>query len=89
MSQLSRECERRTNKRLILSDLRDSGNIEQAGDKCIICLQDEYYYADTDKPGIAEVIVAKNKRWSHRDRRVGMGGRISDIYEPYKKGGRL
>jgi replicative DNA helicase len=61
VSQLSRECERRTNKRPILSDLRDSGNIEQAGDKVLFVYRDEYYYADTDKPGIAEVIVAKNK----------------------------
>jgi replicative DNA helicase len=61
LSQLSRGVESRTNKRPMLSDLRDSGAIEQDADKAIMLYREEYYTPDTTEKGIAEVIVAKNR----------------------------
>lgn len=59
-SQLSRKVEERTGHRPMLSDLRESGSIEQDADVILFLLRREYYNPD-DKPGIAEVIVAKNR----------------------------
>lgn len=59
--QLSRKCEERQNKRPMLSDLRDSGAIEQDADVVMFVYRDDYYYPDSDKKGIAEVIVAKQR----------------------------
>ena len=60
LSQLSRANERRDNKRPMLSDLRDSGAIEQDAD-IVLFLYREDYYGDSDRPNIAECIVAKNR----------------------------
>lgn len=61
LSQLSRSVESRNNKRPILSDLRDSGSLEQDATIVSFLYRDEYYNPDTDDKGITEVIVAKNK----------------------------
>lgn len=61
LSQLSRANEKRDNKRPMLSDLRESGAIEQDADIVMFLYRDDYYHEDTDKPGIAECIVAKNR----------------------------
>ncbi|BAY15072.1 DnaB helicase [Anabaenopsis circularis NIES-21] len=61
LSQLSRAVESRNNKRPILSDLRDSGGIEQDGDKVIMMYRDEYYDPSTVDRGVAEIILAKNR----------------------------
>lgn len=61
LSQLNRGCEMRENKRPRLSDLRDSGAIEQDADIVAFVYRDEYYNDATDEPGIAEVNVAKNR----------------------------
>ena len=61
LSQLSRAVEQRPNKRPMLSDLRESGSIEQDADIVIFLYRDEYYNEDTDKPGECEVIVAKHR----------------------------
>ena len=61
-SQLSRAVEQRANKRPILSDLRDSGTIEQDADVVTFLYRDEYYNPEaSERPGIAEVNVAKNR----------------------------
>ena len=61
LSQLSREVERRPNKRPILSDLRESGSIEQDADACLFIYRDEMYDPNSEKAGIAEVILAKQR----------------------------
>ena len=61
LSQLSRAPEQRTNHRPILSDLRESGAIEQDADVVLFLYRDEYYNPDSEDRGIGEVIIAKHR----------------------------
>ena len=73
LSQLSRDVEKRTNKRPMMSDLRDSGAIEQDADQILMLYRDHYYNPESPASD-AELIVAKN--------RTGATGKVNLLFRP-------
>jgi len=76
-AQLSRGPENRPDKRPMLSDLRDSGAIEQDADIVLFLYRDEYYKEETPEQSVAEVIVAKNRHGSLEKVKLGWIGRFT------------
>lgn len=63
LSQLSRTLESRPDKRPIMSDLRESGSIEQDADIIMMLYREEYYDEFTDRKGITDILIRKNRNW--------------------------
>lgn len=74
LSQLNRKLEERTDKRPLLSDLRDSGSIEQDADVVLFIYREDKYKPDTKRKGIADLIIAKH--------RGGPEGTVETIWRP-------
>ena len=77
LSQLSRASETRTDKRPMLSDIRESGSIEQDADMVIFLYRDEYYNKDTEDKNLAEVILAKHRAGETGMFKLGWQGRYT------------
>ena len=80
LSQLNRGVEARVDKRPVLSDLRDSGSIEQDADMVIMLYREEYY--DSLNTGLAEVIIRKNRLGETGDFNLAFDGATSKFLDP-------
>lgn len=80
LSQLSRKVEERKDKRPMMSDLRESGSIEQDADLIMFLYRDEYYDKNSKQAGLAEVIVAKQRDGVTGTAVLGFQGQYSRFY---------
>ena len=81
LSQLSRAPEQRSDHRPILSDLRESGSIEQDADIILMLYRDEYYNKETDDKNIADVIINKNRNGEVKTIKLGWLGQYQRFAE--------
>jgi replicative DNA helicase len=90
VSQLSRAVEQRPDKRPLLSDLRESGSIEQDADLVMFIYRDEYYNRESERPGEADIIVAKHRNGPIGDVTLTFLARypkFANMYRPPPGGG--
>ena len=85
LSQLNRGPEQRADKRPMLSDLRESGSLEQDADMVILLHRDDVYEKESTRPGEADLIVAKHRNGPTRDITVAFQGH----YSPLRRHGAL
>jgi len=81
LSQLSRGPEQRTIKKPMLSDLRESGAIEQDADVVMFIYRDEFYNPETEKPNQAEIIVAKHRNGETKTITLGWSGMYTRFFD--------
>ena len=87
VSQLNRSPDARTDKRPMLSDLRESGAIEQDADLVLMIYRDDYYNPDnSDEKGVAEVLVAKNRHGPTDRVKLTFRGSLRQVRQPRTRG---
>ncbi len=86
LSQLSRAVENRTDKRPVLSDLRESGAIEQDADVVMFIYRDEVYNPDTEEKGIADILVRKHRNGPTGDRQLYFQDRYAKFADLERRG---
>ena len=87
LSQLNRSVEQRTNRRPVMSDLRESGAIEQDADLILALYREEVYDKDTPEKGIAEIIVLKQRNGPIGEVKVRFGGEFTRFDNLARGGG--
>lgn len=80
VSQLSREIEKREDKKPKLSDLRDSGGVEQASDVVLLLYRQDYYTKENSNPCIMEVFIAKNRQGETTETKIIYDKTIQKFY---------